>query len=286
MRKFSVLIMLIGLIAGIKAQDTTYWKRGGDYALNFSDVGFKNWAAGGDNAQNIGTFMNLFASYAKGKVAWDNNLSMVYGLTNVANKGFRKSDDKIDFSSKFGYKASKKLFYAALMTFKSQFTAGYDYKEDGTKEMISNLMAPGYFTFGIGIDYKPVDYLSIYFSPVTNKMTFVNVPDLRAKYGLDPDKSMRYEFGGLAKIVFRKDIVKNVGLESKLELFSNYLKNPQNIDVDWQNALTMKVNKYLSASLLTHLLYDDDTDIDATKEGKQVGIQFTRTIGVGFLYKF
>jgi hypothetical protein len=285
MRKITVLLVLLAFAVGVQAQDTTYWKKGGDYALNFSDVAFSNWAAGGDNAQNINSFMNLFASYAKDKIAWDNTLNLSYGLSDVAGKGYRKSDDKIDFSSKFGYKANEKLFYAALGTFKSQFTAGYEYT-DQDKNVISNLMAPGYFTFGIGIDYKPSKCLSIYFSPVTNKMTFVNIEGLRTKYGLEADKSTRYEFGGLAKIVFRKDIVKNVTLESKLELFSNYLKNPQNIDIDWQNALTMKVNKYLSASILTHLLYDDDIDINADADGKQVGIQFTRTFGVGFMYKF
>ena len=285
MRKITLFLAMFAYILSMQAQDTTYWKKGGDYALNFSDVAFSNWASGGDNAQNINSFMNLFASYAKDRIAWDNNLNLAYGLSDVAGKGYRKSDDKIDFSSKFGYKANEKLFYAALATFKSQFTAGYDYTDQG-RNVISNFMTPGYFTFGIGVDYKPTKCLSIYFSPLTNKLTFVTIENLREKYGLDPDKSMRYEFGGLAKIVFRKDIVKNVTLESKLELFSNYLKNPQNIDVDWQNALTMKVNKYLSASILTHLLYDDDIDINAVKDGKQVGIQFTRTFGVGFMYKF
>ncbi len=286
MRKLTILaIVLLMGVNVMRAQDTTYWKRGGDFAINFSDVAFSNWAAGGDNARSFNTFMNLYAKYAKGKLAWDNSLALGYGLTNVAEKGYRKSEDKIDFASKFGYKATDKLYYAALMSFKSQFTEAYEYT-DTDETVISNFLAPGYFTFGLGIDYKPTEWLSVYFSPLTNKLTIVQVDDLRVKYGVDDDKSLRYEFGGLAKIVFRKDVWKNVTLESKLELFSNYLNNPQNIDVDWQNALTMKVNKYLSASLMTHMLYDDDIDINSKDDGKQTGIQFNRVFGVGFMYKF
>ena len=290
MKKITILSLAITIVfafGSLMGQDKgSHWKKGGDYSLSFTDVDFSNWAAGGDNSSTISTFMNLYASYAKNKTTWDNNLALGFGLTNVASKGYHKSEDKIDFASKWGHKATEKLSYASLVTFKSQFTKGYEYIDDQNKNLISDFLAPGYVTFGVGMDYKPFEFLSIYFSPVTSKLTLVSIPELRVKYGVEPDKNMRYEFGGLSKMVFRKDIFKNVTLESKLELFSNYLHNPQNIDVDWQNAFTMKINKYLSSSLLTHLLYDDDIDVNNAVEGKQKAVQFNRIFGIGFMYKF
>ena len=53
-----------------------------------------------------------------------------------------KNDDKIDFTSKYGYKTSKNWNIASLVNFKSQFTKGYNYPNDST--VISNFLAPAY----------------------------------------------------------------------------------------------------------------------------------------------
>ncbi|MCD4737427.1 MAG: DUF3078 domain-containing protein [Bacteroidales bacterium] len=302
MKKF-LLFIAIGLIAitsNAQNDADTAWKKGGDFSLMFAETGYENWAAGGENSISLNSFFNLFAYYAKGKSKWENDIALAYGQIKTGKREFRKSEDKIDLSSKYGIKATDKLYYSSLFNFKSQFATGYEYPGDTMDVKISDFLAPAYISIGIGIEYVPVDYLSIYFSPATARWIIVNDQDLAnaGAFGVEgaefddqgnmtkEGEKSKFEFGGLTRIVFKKDIVKNVSFQSKLEMFSNYLENPQNIDVNWDNILNMKINDFLSANLTAQLLYDHDTKI-LDKDGK-LGprTQFKHTIGVGLSYKF
>lgn len=156
------------------------------------------------------------------------------------------------------------------------------------------------------MDYKLSDKFSAFIAPATSKFTFVSDQFLAdaGAFGVDParydssgirliaGKNIRAEFGGYIRIMYKKDIMKNVSVQTKLELFSNYLKNPQNIDVNWENLISMKVNKFISATINTQLIYDDDTKIaiDKNNDGiideKGPRIQFKEVLGAGFSYKF
>ncbi len=271
------------------------WKKGGMFALTFGQSSFTNWAAGGINNISVNGIANLFANYKKDNLTWDNNLDLGYGMQKLGkgvDKSTQKTDDKLDFSSKLGIKAAEKLYYAALMNFRTQFTNGYNYPDDST--VISGLMAPGYLLFAAGIDYKPNKNLSVFIAPLTSKTTFVSNQTLAdaGAYGVEPGKNIRNEFGGYLKAVYTKDIMKNVNLNTKLGLFSNYLHNPQNIDVNWEVLLGMKINKYLTATLNTQLLYDDDilvpvdTNGDGINNGTGKRVQFKEILGIGFSVKF
>lgn len=286
MKKLFFISLIFSVII-IQAQDTTkYWNKGGDIALNFSQVSFTNWAAGGDNSIGINGMLNLFANYKKDVLTWDNSLQLAYGTTKINDADFRKSDDKIDLASKLGYALNKKLSIASLLSFKSQMAAAYEFPEDADKIEISNFLAPGYLSLGVGIDYKPNDFFSFYYSPVSARLVIVNNDDLVEKYGLEAGTNSKFELGSLAKFAFKKDIVKNVGLQTTLQLFSNYLKEPQNVDIDWEVLINMKINEYLSANLNTNVLYDDDILI-TDKNGKTgPRTQFKQLFGVGFSVKF
>ena len=271
------------------------WKKGGMFALTFGQNSFVNWAAGGINSISVNGAANLFANYKKDNFSWENNLDFGYGIQKQGKKDntlTQKTDDKFDFASKLGIKATDKLFYAALMNFRTQFTNGYNYPDNTT--VISAFMAPGYLLFAAGIDYKPIKNLSVFIAPVTSKTTFVidqTLSDAGA-YGVDAGKSVRSEFGGYLKAVYVKDIMKNVSFNTKLGLFSNYFHNPQNIDVNWEVLLGMKINKYLTANLSTQMLYDDDilvpvdTNGDGINNGTGKRIQFKEIFGIGFSVKF
>jgi hypothetical protein len=107
-------------------------------------------------------------------------------------------------------------------------------------------------------------------------------------FGVNPGDKMRWELGGYFKAATKLSVMKNVGIESTLELFTNYLKNPQNIDVNWVAGVNMQVNKYLSAVVSTQLIYDDDIKILVDKVTGQAGprTQFKETFGLGLTYKF
>ena len=276
------------------------WNRSGDIGLNFSQSHLSNWAAGGDNALNWQGIFNYNANYAHENNKWDNNISLALGYSHLGDAKAIKTDDKIELNSLYGYKATEKLFYSLAFSFKTQFADGFDYKNDSTNR-ISGFMVPAYATLGLGLEYVPNANFSINFAPLTGRITIVNDQDMAdaGAFGVDPaeydeitgdkindGKTTRFEFG--AKMTAKLDvkIAENVSFNSKLELFSDYLKNPQNIDVDWQNLITMKVNSWLNANITAHLIYDDDIMI--TDKDGNIGprTQFKEVLSIGLSYKF
>lgn len=282
------------------------WKVDGVISINGQQVSLTNWAAGGNNSISIGGLVNVFAKYKKGKVTWDNNLELGYGVIKQGdNKQWWKNDDKIQFSSKFGRQIKKSWYATALGDFRTQFTDGYNYPNDSI--YISRFMAPGYALAALGVDYKPNDHFSAFIAPVTGKFTFVNDATLAkaGAFGVDKEisytdstgkhitqkhKTHREEFGAYLKVQYQTKVMENITFQTVLELFSNYLHNPQNVDVNWTTLTTFKVNKFISATLATQLIYDDDIKV-LRSAGDQKGtvgpdVQFKQVLGVGFTYKF
>ncbi|MBN1985760.1 MAG: DUF3078 domain-containing protein [Prolixibacteraceae bacterium] len=293
MKKIWVLLVFIpaALFSQNDADTTKLWKTGGVFTFNFSQVSLTNWAAGGKSSAS-GIFMvNTFANYKKEKISWDNTIDLSYGFLKEKDKNPVKSDDKIDFSSKLGLAATQKWNYSGLLNFKSQFAPGYNYPN--TDDAISKFLAPGYMNLALGMDYK-TENISVFLSPLTGKFTFVTDDALSdaGAFGVDPGEKMRSELGAFVKFEGKTPLVKNVDLQTKLDLFSNYLHNPQNIDVDWKVLINMKINEFLSANLVSHVIYDDDIDIavdnngDGTTDETGPRIQFMEMFGVGLSYKF
>ncbi len=273
--------------------DTTYWTNGGFVALTFSQVSLSDsWAAGGAENISLNGATGLFADYKKARTTWENSLDLGYGMINQDNSGFEKSDDKINLVSKYGYRiknGDERWFYSGLIDFRTQFAEGYVIGSDGADSVISNFMVPGYLTVGLGIDYKPNSKISFNYIPLTGKFTFVNDQGLADKgaYGVDPGKRFRAEMGSFLRIKYKDEIFTNVNLDSRLELFSNYVENFGTIDVNWQNMIVMKVNKVLSANFFTHLIYDEDIKtLESDGTSGDAKVQFKSVFGVGLAYNF
>ena len=286
------------------------WKSGGVFGISFAQTSLTNWAAGGENSLALNGFFSVHANYKKNKSVWDNSLDMGYGILRQGKDiKFKKTDDKIDLISKFGQEAFKNFYYAALFNFKTQMTPGYNYPNDSVK--ISDWFAPAYALVALGLDYKPNAYLSMFVAPLTGKLTIVNnqmMADAGA-FGVDKatydgsgnllthGKLMKSEIGGYVRFIysrskFESEFLKNVAFTTKVDVFSNYLKNPDRIDVNWETLIAIKVNKYINLNINTQLIYDDDIDIavDKNKDGiieaKGPRVQFKEILGVGFSYKF
>lgn len=274
------------------AADTT-WKKGGILGLNFSQVYLSNWAAGGQNSLSSNGLVSLFANRAKGKSSWDNTLDLAYGMLWQGDAAGVKTDDKIDFASKWGYQANQDWFYSALFNFRTQFAPGYEDPFADDLVRISDFLAPAFSLAALGMDYKPSDNFTAFISPSTLKMTIVNDTTLSTNYGVDAGEMFRAEIGGYAKVQYTTDeLAENVSLMTKIDLFSNYLNNPQNIDVNWETLISMKINEYMSATISTQLIYDDDIAIARSQEYfESTGIasgpitQFKEVLAVGFSYK-
>jgi hypothetical protein len=293
MKKYLLIFLVLPFfVSAQNEQDTIkYWKKGGVATLNLSQISLTNWVAGGKSSATGVIIFNSFANYQKEKISWDNTVDLSYGFQQEKDDDLIKSSDKIDLSSKLGIKTKSKWNYSFLTGFKSQFSPGYAYPN--TTDAISKFMAPGYLNLALGMDYK-TEKISLLLSPLSGKFTFVTddlLSDAGA-FGVDPGSKARSEMGASLKFEGNTELLKNVTGQTKLELFSNYFNNPQNIDVDWKVLINMKVNEFLSANIVTHLIYDDDIDIPVDKNGDGVlefagpKIQFMEMFGVGLSLKF
>src|SRR3954468_21459280 len=260
MRKLSLLAMVSSFALIAAAQDSTKvdtvkngWRTGGMIAINVGQGGSRNWASGAEKwSVSLGTIVNVFANRKMGKWSWDNSLDLGYAFINTQSQGFRKTDDKIYFATKFGRALKPKLDLSILLNYRSQLYDGYDYNYlgQGLKKRTSGFMAPAYVTLAPGLDWKPTPDLSIFITPISVRWIIVSnkpfdylfqggvIPDSvktpasgdyekpkAVLYGVDPTREVRIEAGGFASISFKKEVVKNVVYTTKLDLFSNYLKS-------------------------------------------------------------
>ncbi len=293
--------------------DKNGWRKGGTISIALTQVGNSNWiAAGGDKfSMSTAASLNLFASKTWGRKTWDNILDVNYGLVNTTTLGVRKINDRIDFLSKMGYQPRgwKKFSLATLAQLRSQLTDGfdYDYYGSGTRRRNSGFFAPAYIVaVPLGVEWKPNSWFSAFASPLSARWTIVsnapysyaaqggifegNIETPLAKiYGVDPVKEHRGEFGFFATMSARKSIMKNVQYFGKLDLYSDYIKNPSNVDFFMTNQFQLKVNKYISVSYNLDMIYDDDIKQKASSpfvKTRSIGLQVLSTLGVGFATKF
>ena len=260
------------------------WKKGGLFNFNLAEGVLDNWVGGGDKfSLSVVSFLNLYAYYKKDKNSWDNNLDLGYGFIKTTSLGQRKSDDRIDLTSKYGYAIARKWDAGVLFNFRSQFTNGYAYSKDSVGNEVQTLtsksFAPAYFILSLGFDYKPNAYFSLFISPLTERWIIVEDDSLSAKgaYGITPGKKVKNELGAYISARFSKEIAKNIVYTSRLDLFSNYKDNPQNIVLFMTNLIAMKVNKLISANISLDFQYDNEAI---------ARLQTRQLLGVGLSAKF
>ena len=264
------------------------WRKGGLYSLNISQGSLNNWAAGGDNfSLSVNSLLSLFAFYKHERYSWDNTFDFNLGYVNTTSLGSRKNDDRFDLLSKYGYLlTSKHLSLTGLLNLRSQFFKGYTY-EDDTRIFASNFLSPGYVLLALGLDYKPTSNLSIFFSPATARWIIVKDTALSNKglYGVEPGKKSVLELGAFATINYFKEFSKTVTYKGRLDLFSNYRHNPQNVDLFMSNSLNFTIAKILTASWGVDLIYDDDVRLFGTNQDV-AALQVKSLVGIGLLVKF
>lgn len=266
------------------------WKKGGTFNLNVNQGSLTNWAAGGDKFSfSVASSLNAFAFYKKGKHSWDNVLNLAYGYVNTTSLGGRKSDDLISITSKYGYDIGKNFYLSGLVDLRTQFSDGFLYT-DTSRTLSSKFFSPAYLVLSPGIDYKPTDQFSIFFSPVTGRYVFVmdNYLSSQAAFGVDTGRHVKSEFGAYLTVNTVQTLAKGIVYKGRLDLYSNYRNNPQNVDLYMTNSLNLAVNKYISAVISLDMIYDDDVKSFVNPKTGVLGprLQVKQVIGVGFSAKF
>jgi hypothetical protein len=289
MKRFLFLICLLASINTFaQEKDTTYWRINLNASLPFNQASFsENWSGGGINSIGLSSLFNLKANYKKGKHSWDNEIDLVYGFTNNAGQGFRKNNDRIYLDTKYGLAISDKWNVFGSFSVLTQFAKGFRYEKDSLDReveiLISDFMAPAYFTTSLGFEYTPKPYFKMRLSPfapratvVTNKEISENV---ESNYGVEIGETVRWEWLAFKIMAdFDKDFTENLNLKFKYVLFGNLeTLEADKIDHRFDAILSAKVAKYFDVKLTGTILYDFD-QIDE--------VQFSQGIGIGFAYTF
>lgn len=284
-------ILFIGAAFSIQAQivkvdTTTHWKKSLHFGINLNQASFSsNWKAGGVNAIGLNTLFNYKANYKKDKHSWDNEIDMLFGFVNNQGQGYRKTSDRIYLDTKYGRELNDKWGLFSSLTFSTQFTKGYNYNDDDTKDLISDVFAPAFITSAWGIEYHPVDYFKLRIAPFAPRLTIVKDPARfvttvgPTPYGVVLPDETRWEWLAFQmQAEFNKDIAENINLKWRYVMFANYETiEAKTIDHRLDLNITAKVNQFINVSVGGILLYDFDQD---------AGVQLSQALTIGFAYSF
>jgi hypothetical protein len=295
-----------GQLINTELPDTiSYWSKENKVGLDISQITFVNWNAGGNNSISGLVKGQFIRTYTKENIHWKNELIMRYGINKQESQEVRKTDDQFAFNSTFGYKRDtiSNWYYAGKFNFNTQFANGYAYPN--VDLAISRPFAPAYAFLGIGAEYSRKDLnLNFYLSPLTQKTTMVFDQRLanQGAFGVEKavydefgtlireGKNIRNETGILVTNQWKREIFENINFENRIALYTDYINNFGNIDIDWQIQLDLTVNQYVKANIGTHLVYDDDIKSKQEEGGVQVvkgpKIQLKQLLGLGVVYQF
>ncbi len=279
---------------------TKYWKMRTESSVILSQAFLSNWVKGGESSISTSFDLTGYADYSNKSLKLNSNnfARLKYGLIHTTENGLRKNLDLLETNSKLNHKAFGKFDFSAVMLFKTQIDKGFNYPNDSVP--VSKFFNPAILTIGLGLDYKPNKNTSMNFSPLSYKGTFV--PDTaridQTAYGVDKNRRAKNEPGAsfMFSNIFKPS--KNISVTNRLQLFTNYVNNPLNIDVDWEMIFVANLNWFTDVRINTHLIYDDDTRtpvFDKDKNAvlgsdgvqkKSPRIQFKEMLGFSFVFRF
>ncbi len=264
-------------VAKIMQEKPNGWDKKGMFTVLLNQASFNNWLAGGQSSISGNAGLKYDFNYKSDTWTWDNKLTANYGLTKINGQDLQKTDDRFEFNSLVGKKASGEWYYSFFFNFKTQFDSGFDPADKTTK--ISHFFSPAYTQFGPGMMWKKSENLKVNVAPATSKVIMVHkhFTELGPAFGVHQGDASRYEFGAAVNGYYKFNLMENVTAENILNLYTNYLEDAKNVDLDYTLNIVMKVNKYLSTNFAFQTIYDDNAFS---------GFQTRQVIGIGVNYGF
>ena len=251
------------------------WKINGRLAFVFNQSSFSNWASGGQNTVAGNLNVNYDFNYKKKNINWDTRIISGYGLSHISEKGYRKTNDRFELNTLLGVKTSTYWFLSFIGNFRTQYTKGFDYKKE-PQLLVSEFFSPAYLTFGPGMLWKKSDDLSLNIAPATARYTFVN-DFFSGKFGVEEGRNTAFSLGFNLSGYYKLSVMENIEVENILSMYSDYLANVGNVDVDYQTNILFKVNKSIKMHMTFHTIIDDNSSSK---------IQFRQLFGLGVNYSF
>lgn len=259
-----------------ESQAPPKWVKKGVVTFLVNQSSFDNWIAGGVSNFSGTIGINYDFNYKKNDWTWENKLLANFGLTKIKNQNTQKSSDLLEWNSVVGKKATEFWYYSAFLNFKTQFADDLNSDTKGPTKFLS----PAYIQFGPGMLWKKSENLKINISPITSRFILVDknlTKPNKAYFGVEEGKSSRYEIGGSIGANYKFNLMKNISMENILNLYSNYLEDAQNMDLDYTMNMVMTINKFISANLTYQAIYDDNAFR---------GLQTRQVFGLGVNYIF
>ncbi len=281
MRRLVLLLLIILASTSYsqkKKQDTLpkpKWKINGRLSFIFNQSSFSNWASGGQNTVAGNININYDFNYKKKNVNWDTRIISGYGLSHISEKGYRKTDDRFELNSLLGIKTTTYWFLSFITNFKTQYTKGFDYTKE-PKLLVSEFLSPAYLTFGPGMLWKKSDDLSLNIAPATARYTLVN-DFFSGQFGVEEGKNTAFSLGFNFSGYYKFGVMQNIEMENILTMYSDYLANIGNVDLDYQTNIRFKVNEHIKMHMTFHTIIDDNSSSR---------IQFRQLFGLGMNYSF
>lgn len=263
------------------------WSQERKLGVLINQSSFDNWLAGGVNSFSGTLKMDYDLVYESQRWHWNTALDMALGYAKTMENDFlNKTEDQIELNSVLQLKTSKGWGFSSSFNLKSQNAPGYTFiEQDQAVERIksSGFFSPAYLRLGIGMAYKKGQKVALQFNPLSARLIVVdqfftkNLAQGEQFFGVDADKTARWEAGASVGFQSKISLAKNIELATAISLVANYLEEFKNIDMDATTSLNMKVNDYLSAVFEMQFLYDDNALAD---------LQFRQVFGLAISLPF
>lgn len=284
----------------VEHPDSIYRKSETSINVQFSQVQLSQWAAGGQSSASLIARLDQFWEYDGSALGWDTELHGAFGMLHQPDEGvLLKTDDRIELATKVGSPIKDNGSLSALASFRTQLAPGFATVNGvpNRNNITSSFMAPGYLILALGLDLKPSPSWSVFLAPFTSKSTFVLNDSLSqaGTFGVDAGARARHEIGGTIRMGLKRELTENVTYTGRLDVFSNYLEEPEAIDVFTDHLLTLKVNDWLATTLGLTMIYDKDVELTLKEPNPDVpndmgekgpGIQLKQILAVGLSLKF
>jgi hypothetical protein len=252
----------------------TNWNLSGKFTFLGNQSSYSYWTAGGQTSVSGTIKIDYDFNYDKDGWNWDTKLITAYGLNSIGGSKFlKKTDDKLEINSLLGKKFTNNLIgnwsYSSFINFKTQWTKGYRFRKNSQGEEerteLTRFFSPAYLQVGVGLYWKKNKDFWINMAPFTGRVIIVNryftnnLEDNKRYFGVKKGKNSRFELGASIRSFFKFELVENVFVTNRISLYSDYLDNPANIDLDYTINTIMKVNKYLTTNLIIQFIYDHNS---------------------------
>lgn len=265
-------------------KNSSPWRTEANLSLQLTqNYATENWHQGAANAFSMLWAAKAFANYKKNNISWENNAEWRMGVSTVSEDTLRKmntTDDIFLIYSKLGYQVHAQWYVALFTDFRTNFFPNF--KKNST-QMNATFLTPIRYTVGIGVDYKPLNGLSINLSPATYKLVYANISDATrvdvTEYGIEPGKNILNEIGSSVRVEWKWKPLREIELETKFYFFTNYKQIETELEID----VDFIINRYLSAKLILHPRYDGTIEEVTNQKSK---LQFKELISVGFAHTF